>query len=167
MSKTGAFVAFLIFFFALGAWLFFRASHSGAQVAAQGATQGQLFNGLLARNARIGPAPPGAKVAAGFLELANTGKTPARLVSVFAAFADKTELHQTTIENGIAKMRPLANGIALPPGQTVTLTHGGLHVMFLDISPPPPTATVVFYFSARPPATVLMRAGGGGGHNGH
>ncbi len=34
------------------------------------------------------------------------------------------------------KMAPLADGLAIPPGQTVTLAPSGHHLMFLDLKTP-------------------------------
>jgi periplasmic copper chaperone A len=80
--------------------------------------------------------PKGAKVAGGYMTLTNKGAASDRLVAVETAAAGKIELHEMTEERGVMKMRPLAQGIAIPPGETVTLAPGGLHVMFLNIKSP-------------------------------
>lgn len=81
--------------------------------------------------------PKGAKVAGGYLKVTNRGAAADRLVAVEAASAaGKTELHEMAVEHGVMKMRPLAQGIGVPAGQTVTLEPGGLHVMFLDLKAP-------------------------------
>jgi copper(I)-binding protein len=35
--------------------------------------------------------------------------------------------------DGVMKMRPLADGIEIKPGETVTLKKGGLHLMFMKL----------------------------------
>lgn len=80
--------------------------------------------------------PKGAKVAGGYMTLVNTGADADRLVAVSTPAAGRVELHEMAVENGIMRMRPLAQGIAIPAGETVTLAPGGLHVMFLDLAGP-------------------------------
>ena len=37
------------------------------------------------------------------------------------------------MEGNVMKMRPVANGIEIKPGQTVELNPSGYHVMFVDL----------------------------------
>jgi len=80
--------------------------------------------------------PPTAKVGAGYLEIVNAGQAPDRLVAVESAVAGRIELHSMTLVDGVMQMRPLADGIAIPAGATVTLEPGGLHVMFMALAAP-------------------------------
>ena len=41
-----------------------------------------------------------------------------------------------TMEGGVMKMRPVAGGLEIKPGETVTLAPGGFHVMFVDLKHP-------------------------------
>ncbi|MEM7068311.1 MAG: copper chaperone PCu(A)C [Pseudomonadota bacterium] len=77
---------------------------------------------------------PGAKVSAGYVAIRNTGTERERLVAVKAEFADKTQIHNMEIVDGIAKMRPVRNGLIIPAGGQVTLKRGGLHLMFIKVS---------------------------------
>ncbi|PZO78703.1 MAG: hypothetical protein DI629_11075 [Mesorhizobium amorphae] len=80
-------------------------------------------------------APPGAKVAAGYVTLTNTGSEPDRLVEATAELAGRGEIHEMAVDaNGVMTMRPLPQGVEVPPGATVALQPGGLHLMFLDLS---------------------------------
>ena len=54
--------------------------------------------------------PRGASAGAGYMKITNTGTTPDRLVSESSDIARSVELHETSIENGIARMRPLKDG---------------------------------------------------------
>lgn len=76
---------------------------------------------------------PGAKVGGGFLTIQNKGATADRLVAVDVPFAEKAELHESTMDGGVAKMRPLEAGAEIKPGETVTFEPGGKHVMFLGL----------------------------------
>jgi copper(I)-binding protein len=77
--------------------------------------------------------PGGAKVAGGFMRVTNSGKEPDRLVGGTVPFAGRFEIHEMAMEGGIMKMRHLAKGLEIKPGETVELKPGGLHVMFMDL----------------------------------
>ena len=59
-----------------------------------------------------------------------------RLTGVSTPVAGTAELHQTINENGVLRMRPVSDGMALPPGHAVTFAPGGLHVMLMDLKRP-------------------------------
>jgi periplasmic copper chaperone A len=76
---------------------------------------------------------PGAKVGAGYLKVANTGAAPDRLVSVETPAADRVEIHESLEENGVARMRPLKDGVALAAGADAELKPGGMHLMLMGL----------------------------------
>lgn len=76
---------------------------------------------------------PGAKVGGGYLTIKNDGSESDRLVSVSAPFAAKAEIHQSSVEDGVAKMRQIEGGVEVPPGQTVEFAPGGKHLMFVGL----------------------------------
>lgn len=80
--------------------------------------------------------PGGAKIAGGYLKITNNGKSPDRLVSVTSAGADRVEIHEMSMTDGVMKMRPLADGLTVKPGETVEFKPGGFHLMFMDIKLP-------------------------------
>jgi copper(I)-binding protein len=80
--------------------------------------------------------PRGASVGAGYLSLTNTGATPDRLIGVTAAAADHVELHEMKMIDGVMRMRPVKDGIALEPGQTVEFKSGAFHLMMVDLKQP-------------------------------
>jgi hypothetical protein len=80
--------------------------------------------------------PPGAQAAGGYLQLTNTGSAPDRLIGASFAAARNIEMHEMAHANGVMTMREIQGGIPIPPGQTVTLQPGGLHVMFLGLTQP-------------------------------
>lgn len=78
--------------------------------------------------------PEGAKVAAGYFKISNSGAEADRLVAVTGEIAGRTEIHEMAVDaDGVMTMRPLAGGVEIPAGGTVTLEPGGLHVMFMDL----------------------------------
>lgn len=80
--------------------------------------------------------PGGASVGGGYVELKNTGATPDRLVAVTAPFAGRVEIHEMAMTDGVMTMRPLPDGLALPPGGTVVLKPGSYHIMFMGLKAP-------------------------------
>lgn len=80
--------------------------------------------------------PKGAKVAAGYMTIRNTGTTPDRLVSASTPVADKMEIHEVTMNNGVMKMRPLGDGVEIEPGATVELNPSSLHFMIMNVKQP-------------------------------
>jgi copper(I)-binding protein len=76
---------------------------------------------------------PGAKVAAGYLVVRNTGNSADRLLSVSSDLAERSEIHEMTVKDGVMTMRPLADGLEIGPGESVALEPGGYHLMFMNI----------------------------------
>jgi hypothetical protein len=79
--------------------------------------------------------PGGAKTAALYMTLVDKGASNDRLVSVSTPVAAKAEVHETTTENGVMHMGPVA-GLPLKPGTPTVLKPGGYHVMLLDLKHP-------------------------------
>lgn len=77
--------------------------------------------------------PKGAKIGAGYLSIKNTGPTPDRLIGGSAEISDSFQMHEMTMEQGVAKMRELKNGIEIKPGETVEFKPGSSHVMFVNL----------------------------------
>ena len=80
--------------------------------------------------------PKGASVGGGYLTITNTGSSPDRLIGGSTAGAKHFEIHEMKMDNGVMKMRMLPNGIAIKPGQTVTLSPEGYHIMFTGLKAP-------------------------------
>jgi copper(I)-binding protein len=74
--------------------------------------------------------PKGAKTAAGYVAIKNTGNRPDRLTGGSLAGAGRGEIHDTLMDGGVMKMRPLPEGIEIKPG--VALRLGRMHLMFTD-----------------------------------
>jgi periplasmic copper chaperone A len=77
---------------------------------------------------------PGAPTAAGYLAIHNGGTTPDRLTAITADFAGMAMLHATeTDANGVTRMSHLP-GLDIPPGETVLLEPGSMHIMFMGLT---------------------------------
>lgn len=87
--------------------------------------------------------PPGAKVAGGFMTITNTGKEADRLVGGSAAISGRVEVHEMNMDGGVMKMREVAGGLEIKPGQSVVLMPGSYHVMFMDLKETPVAGTPV------------------------
>ncbi|MCA3287924.1 MAG: copper chaperone PCu(A)C [Roseomonas sp.] len=72
---------------------------------------------------------------AGFMTLKNNGSAPDRLISAASPAARVVELHTHIREGDVMRMRPVAD-IPIPPGQTVHLRPGGLHIMLIGLTEP-------------------------------
>lgn len=72
---------------------------------------------------------PGQSMAAIYMTVTNEGETPVRLVAVSSDVAGKASMHQTLVENGIARMHPIDKGLAIEPGDYATFQPNGDHVM--------------------------------------
>ena len=77
--------------------------------------------------------PKGASVGGGYMKISNTGNAADRLLSGTSDVSSRFEIHETTMDDGVMKMRPVANGIEIKPGQTATLEPSGYHVMFVGL----------------------------------
>jgi copper(I)-binding protein len=70
------------------------------------------------------------------MRIKNSGSTPDRLVSGLSDVASKFELHEMKMEHGVARMRPVKDGLEIKPGETVELKPGSFHVMFVGLKKP-------------------------------
>jgi copper(I)-binding protein len=80
--------------------------------------------------------PKGAAVGVGYMTITNNGSAPDRLVGGASDVSNRFDIHEMTMGNGVMRMRPIAKGLELKPGQSVELKPGGNHVMFLGLKKP-------------------------------
>jgi hypothetical protein len=62
------------------------------------------------------------------LWILNNGDTPDRLISARSDVA-RVSIHQTQISNGVARMRPMPNGVEIPRNESTHLQPNGTHLM--------------------------------------
>ncbi len=79
--------------------------------------------------------PPGAQVAAGYLEIRNAGAAPDRLVGASTSAAERVELHVTQREGEVMRMRQVQH-FELPARERLTLRPGGAHLMIMGLKRP-------------------------------
>jgi copper(I)-binding protein len=68
------------------------------------------------------------------MKITNTGTVPDRLVGGSTDVATRFEIHEMRMDNGVMKMRMLAKGLEITPGQTVELQPSGYHVMLVGLN---------------------------------
>ncbi len=100
-------------------------------LAAGFATSGTLACDLKVESAWIREAPAAATALAGYAVLSNTGKSALSIASASSAAFAKVELHETMIENGMAKMRAI-DKLDIAPGAKVEFAPGGKHFMLIN-----------------------------------
>ena len=112
-----------------------------------------------------------AKVAAGYLTIRNEGSEPETLLGGTVDFAAKVDVHEMKVTDGVMKMRPLADGLLIPPGETVILKSGAEHLMFMKLKEPMTegeTRTVTLSFEKAGEVEVKFPVGSlSGEHSGH
>ncbi len=82
------------------------------------------------------PMPAVGSTAAGYLRIENHGAEDDRLVAVRGDLAARLELHQIIDDNGVARMRPLDDGLLIPAGGEARLAPGGAHLMLYELREP-------------------------------
>lgn len=84
-------------------------------------------------DARLIQPPPGAKVAAIYFNITNTGENTLQVLDVRSNIASKTELHLSKVENDVAKMVKQEH-IDVGAGETLAFRHGSYHVMLMGLT---------------------------------
>ncbi|HEU4645271.1 MAG TPA: copper chaperone PCu(A)C [Burkholderiales bacterium] len=79
--------------------------------------------------------PPGSNIGVGFMQLRNAGAAPERVLGASSPLAGKVEMHVTTREGDVMKMREVAS-FEIPAGGTFELKPGGAHLMLMGLRQP-------------------------------
>jgi len=96
--------------------------------------------------------PPGAKIGVGFMQLRNAGSAAERIVGASSPLAAKVQMHVTTREGDVMKMRE-ATSFEIPAGGTFELKPGGAHLMLMGLRKP-------LQKGDRVPLTLKLESGG-------
>lgn len=141
-----------------------------------------LFVGAMSAQAQIVVAKPwvrstvpGQSVAGAFMKIESG--TPVALVGASSPAAGRVEIHESSMEGGVMRMRPVAR-INVAPGKPVELKPGGYHIMMMDIVKPLAAGGSVplrltFERAGQPAQTIDVKAevrdvmGSGGQHGMH
>lgn len=99
-------------------------------------TPGVLANDVMVKGAFArASAMSTAKAGAVYMTLINQGAATDRLIAVTTKAAKSAEIHETLMEDGVAKMRPV-EVFDIPAGGSVELKPGGYHVMLMGLKAP-------------------------------
>lgn len=104
---------------------------SAASALAHGFSKGDLA----VRHPWTRATPPGAKVAAGYLEIRNSGKEPDRVIGAASAAAERVELHVLKREGEVVRMREVKD-FEVPARERLVLRPGGSHLMIVGLRKP-------------------------------
>ena len=115
--------------------------------------------------------PPGQTLAAIYLTIANKGAGGDRLTAVQSAQGDAS-LHTTSSSDGVARMRPLDDGLEVAQGSTVELKPGGTHIMLTGLKQPPARGTTIdltlgFQRSGKRSITIRVVGAADDAHSSH
>jgi copper(I)-binding protein len=80
--------------------------------------------------------PKGATIGGGYLDIKNVGMASDRLLRGSVSVARRFQIHSTTTEDGVSKMREITAGIEIKPGETIKLEPGASHFMFVNLMQP-------------------------------
>jgi periplasmic copper chaperone A len=80
--------------------------------------------------------PKGAMTGAVFMTLDNKSGTPDRLTGASSDVANKLQIHEMKVENGVMQMREIPDGLSIPAGGSVVLKPGSYHVMLIGLKKP-------------------------------
>src|SRR6185437_4719922 len=72
---------------------------------------------------------------AAYLSLTAGGQAD-RLTAVSTPVANTAEVHESTSNGGVMRMRAISGGLAIPAGKTVKLSPGGYHIMMFGLHHP-------------------------------
>ncbi|QQS54011.1 MAG: copper chaperone PCu(A)C [Candidatus Competibacteraceae bacterium] len=78
--------------------------------------------------------PPAAHTGAAYLSIVNGGEAD-RLLGAKAEGVGHVELHTTTMDGGVMRMRKVGV-LDVPGGATTVLEPGGIHIMLIDLKQP-------------------------------
>lgn len=78
----------------------------------------------------------GQSSAAAYLTIVNRGDGADRLVAASAPSAEAASLHSTSSSGGVARMRPIENGVSIPARGSAQFRPGGDHVMLTGLAEP-------------------------------
>jgi periplasmic copper chaperone A len=101
-------------------------------IAACGARNQQPQEPITVDTAWVRPALASGNSAA-YMSITNHTNQPITLTTVTADFAGMVQIHQTVVENDMAHMQHLDNGMRIGAGETLSLQPGGYHVMLMSV----------------------------------
>jgi copper(I)-binding protein len=132
-----------------------------AFAAAPGASPAAQSEDVTARDAWARASAGKQANGAAYLTLTGGAETDA-LVAVSTPVAATAELHESSTEGGVMRMRAVPS-LRIPAGQTVSLAPGGYHIMLFDLKQPlkaGDTFPVTLTFERAAPVTLNVQVRG-------
>ncbi len=99
---------------------------------------------LVASEIVITASMPGGHMSAGYISLRNNTNVEIRISKVTSPAFEKIEIHESILEDGIAKMRRI-DALSIPANSSVTLENGGKHLMLMRPTAAADTVSLSFY----------------------
>jgi copper(I)-binding protein len=99
---------------------------------------------LVASDIVVTASMPGGSMSAGYISLRNNTDIEIRISKITSPAYEKIEIHESTLEDGIAKMRRI-EALSIPPNSSVTLENGGKHLMLMRPTTSTDTVSLSFY----------------------
>ena len=75
------------------------------------------------------------RTGAAYLTVRNDGDADDRLIGISSEVADRAELHESDMQDGVMRMRAV-EAVEVPAGGQAALEPGGLHVMLIGLKAP-------------------------------
>lgn len=92
--------------------------------------------GLKISDARARATPDGATTGIVYLTVTNEGAVADRLIGGASDAAERVEIHQMKMTDGVMTMRPIPGGLEIPAHGEVKLQPNGDHVMLIGLKHP-------------------------------
>lgn len=92
------------------------------------------IEGILVEQAWARVIPGGSKTGAVYLTIHNTSLTDDLLLAVDSSAARETAVHQSVVEDDIARMKPMPFGVDVKSGAEVIMQPGAMHIMLTGLT---------------------------------
>ena len=108
---------------------------------------------VVASNIVVTAPAPGMRMAAAYLDITNRSGGAIRITSVTSPDYESVEMHETTVEDGVARMRSIPV-LEIPDGESATFERGGKHLMLMRSTGPNEFVTLQFLSKGEPVLTI-------------
>lgn len=108
---------------------------------------------LVATDVEVTRPIPGRDMSAGFLVLTNNTTAALRITRVTSPQFGVVEIHETTLDDGVARMREVPV-LVVPANGSVTLERGGKHLMLMRAQDLGASVTLQFFNDDTPVLTI-------------
>lgn len=89
---------------------------------------------MVVSDVRVFAPVPGSQAGVAYMTITNNGDRLVTIESVRSPQFNRVEMHETVLEDGISRMRPLG-AVEVAPAAVVEFMPGGKHLMLIGIDP--------------------------------